>query len=72
MTEEDKAKIDWGKMAMKSFNNYIFSNVSSDDFKRYLTEAYEITNKLQTKTLIRYIARMPFNYLGRVFRKLAG
>lgn len=72
MTEEDKAKIDWGKMAMKSFDNYIFSNVSSDDFKRYLTEAYEITNKLHTKTLIRYITRMPFNYLGRVFRKLAG
>jgi radical SAM superfamily enzyme YgiQ (UPF0313 family) len=72
MAEEDRAKLDWGKMAWKSFDNYVFSNVSNDDFNRYITEAYEIANKLHTKTLIRYISRMPFNYLGRVFRKIAG
>lgn len=72
LTEQDKAKVDWGKMAYKSFDNYVFSNVSSDDFKRYLTEAYEIANKLHRKTLMRYIARVPIDYLGRVFRKIGG
>ncbi len=72
MSEEDRAKVDWGKVAMKSFNNYIFSDVSSDDFKLYLTEAYKIADKLHRKTMLRYLARMPFNYLGRVFKKLAG
>jgi radical SAM superfamily enzyme YgiQ (UPF0313 family) len=72
MSEEDKARIDWSKVAMKSFDNYFCSNVSNDDFKRYLTEAYEITNKLHRKTMLRYFTMMPCNYLGRVFRKLAG
>jgi len=71
MSEEDRARIDWGKVAMKSFDNYVYSNASSDDFKRYLTEAYEITNKLHRKTLLRYIARMPLNYLGKVFGKIS-
>jgi len=70
MSEEDKEKIDWGKVAMKSFDNYFLTGVSRDDFKRYLSEAYEITNKLHRKTLIRYMVKMPFNFISGLFKRL--
>ncbi len=70
MSEEDKEKIDWGKVAMKSLDNYFLTSVSREDFERYLSEASEIANKLHRKTLIRYIAGMPLRFMGGVFKKL--
>ena len=54
MNEEDKKKIDWRKTAYKSFDNYFSKSVSHDDLKRCLSQAYEIANNVQKKTLARF------------------
>ena len=70
MSEEDKEKIDWGKVALKSLDNYFLTSVSRDEFERYLYEAYAIANNLYRKTVIRYMARAPLRFMDRVFTKL--
>ena len=54
MNEEDKKNIDWRKAAYKSFDNYFSRSVSHDDLKRYLSQAYEIANKVRKKALVRF------------------
>ncbi len=49
MSEEDKKNIDWRKVAYKSFDNYFSKSISHDDFKRYMSEAYEIANNVRKK-----------------------
>jgi anaerobic magnesium-protoporphyrin IX monomethyl ester cyclase len=54
MTEDEKKNIDWRKTAYKSYDNYFSKNVSHDDLKRYLSQAYEIANDVQKKTIARF------------------
>jgi radical SAM superfamily enzyme YgiQ (UPF0313 family) len=58
MSEEDKKNIDWRKVAFKSFDNYFSKNISRDDFRRYVSEAYEIANNVRRETLVRFGASM--------------
>jgi radical SAM superfamily enzyme YgiQ (UPF0313 family) len=51
MSEEDKKNIDWRKVALKSLDNYFSKTMSVDDFRRYLSEAYEIARDVWEKTL---------------------
>jgi len=70
MSEEDKKNIDWQKVGLKSFNNHFSNNISSDDFVRYLSEAYDIANKVRKKTLVRFGAKMLLRFVARPFNKL--
>ena len=58
MSEEEKKNIDWRKVAFKSFDNYFSKNISRDDFRRYVSEAYEIANNVRRETLVRFGASM--------------
>jgi radical SAM superfamily enzyme YgiQ (UPF0313 family) len=51
MSEEDKKNIDWRKVAMKSFDNYFSKTMSQDDFRSYLSQAFEIANEVWKRTL---------------------
>jgi radical SAM superfamily enzyme YgiQ (UPF0313 family) len=50
-SEEDKKNIDWRKVALKSLDNYFSKTMSVDDFRRYLSQAYEIAHDVWEKTL---------------------
>lgn len=56
MSEEDKKKIDWQKVSLKSIDNYFSKRVSPDDLKKCLTEAYEIASDIQNQTFARLAA----------------
>lgn len=56
--EEDKKNIDWKKVSYKSLNNYFLKNVSAEDFRRYMTQAYKIAGRVQRRTVIRFGLRM--------------
>ncbi len=51
MSVEERQKIDWKKIGFKSFDNHFSNNLSHEEFKRYLMEAYEIANDTMRKTL---------------------
>jgi radical SAM superfamily enzyme YgiQ (UPF0313 family) len=70
MSEEDRKNIDWRKVGLKSFDNYFVKTMSHDEFKGYLSEAYEIANNVRRKTIIRFGAKMFFHFLARMFKKL--
>ena len=54
MNANDKKNIDWRKTAYKSFDNYFSKKVTHDDLKKYLSQAYEIADKVQKKTISRF------------------
>ncbi|HPT69444.1 MAG TPA: radical SAM protein [Syntrophomonas sp.] len=56
--EEDKKNIDWKKVSYKSLDNYFLKNVSAEDFRRYMTQAYKIAGRVQRRTVIRFGLRM--------------
>ncbi len=58
VAEEEKNNIDWRKVSYKSFDNYFLKNVSAQDFRRYMTEAYKIAGRAQRRTVIRIGLRM--------------
>ena len=70
MSEEDKRNIDWRKVGLKSFDNYFSKNISHDDLKKYLTEAYAIANKVRRKTIVRFLVRMFSRSIAKMFKKL--
>jgi anaerobic magnesium-protoporphyrin IX monomethyl ester cyclase len=70
MSEEDKKNIDWRKVGYKSFDNHFLKSMSHDDFKRYLSEAYRISNNVRNKTLIRFGVRMVFRFIARKLKNL--
>ena len=49
----DKKEIDWRIVSYKSLDNYFLKNISMEDFKKYMSEAYKIAGKAQRKTIIR-------------------
>jgi anaerobic magnesium-protoporphyrin IX monomethyl ester cyclase len=69
MSEEDKKNIDWQKASFKSFYNRFSNGVSSEDFIGYLSEAYDIANKVREKTLVRFGVKTFFHFAARVLRK---
>jgi radical SAM superfamily enzyme YgiQ (UPF0313 family) len=54
MSEEDKKNIDWRKVALKSLDNYFSKTMSADDFRSYLSQAYEIAHDVWEKILASY------------------
>ena len=70
MSEEARRGIDWRKVGLKSFDNYFSENVSHDELKRYLVEAYDIANRVRRKTIIRFGARMFFRSVAGMFKRL--
>ena len=50
--------------------NHFSNSLSSDDFIGYLSEAYDIANKVRKKALVRFGAKMFFSLLARPFSKL--
>ena len=56
MSEEDKESVDWRKVAYKSFDNHFSKSISCEDFKKCISEAYEIANDVREKTLVRFRA----------------
>ncbi|MFC1961908.1 B12-binding domain-containing radical SAM protein [Chloroflexota bacterium] len=69
INEEDRRNIDWRKVGMKSFDNYFLKDISHEDFKKYLFEAYGIANSVRRKTLLRIGARRFFHSITRMFGK---
>ena len=70
MSQEDKKKIDWQKVGLKSFHNYFSKSVSYDDFQAYLSKAYDIANNLRKKTVIRFGIKMFLRFVVGMFKKL--
>jgi anaerobic magnesium-protoporphyrin IX monomethyl ester cyclase len=70
LSEEDKANIDWRKVAYKSFDNYFSKRMSYDDFKRYRSEAYQIADTVRRKTVVRFAVRMVFDFIAGIFKRL--
>ncbi|MFH1651243.1 MAG: radical SAM protein [Chloroflexota bacterium] len=71
MSEEDRQKIDWHKVALKSFDNYFSRKMSAEEFGGYRQEAYRIANSVRKKTVLRWGVRAVFRPFARLFRKLA-
>jgi anaerobic magnesium-protoporphyrin IX monomethyl ester cyclase len=71
MGEEKKRGIDWHKVSLKSFDSYFSDSVSREDFRRCLSEAYSISNRVRRKTILRFAAKMFFGFVSRMFRKTA-
>lgn len=69
MSEEEKKDIDWKKVGYKSFYTHFSNGVSSDDLKGYLTRAYDMSNKVRKKTLVRFGAKTVLRSLAGVFKK---
>jgi radical SAM superfamily enzyme YgiQ (UPF0313 family) len=69
MSEEDKKNINWLKVGLKSFDNYFSKHISNDAFRRYLSEAYEIANKVRNRTIIRVIAKKILHSIAGLFKK---
>jgi anaerobic magnesium-protoporphyrin IX monomethyl ester cyclase len=70
ISAEDKKNIDWQKVGFKSLHNHFSNGVSPDDFIGYLSEAYDIANRLRKKTLVRFGAKTFFYFATRPFSKL--
>jgi len=70
MSEEERNSIDWRKTGFKSPNNDFIKTVSQEDFQKYMTEAYEIANKVRNKTIIRFTARRIFSFIPGVINRL--
>jgi len=51
--DSERKNIDWGKVAYKSFDNHFSKNISHDDLKQYLSEAYKIADSIRLRTLQR-------------------
>jgi anaerobic magnesium-protoporphyrin IX monomethyl ester cyclase len=71
MSEEEKRGIDWHKVSYKSFDSCFSDSVPRDDFRRCLSEAYGISNRVRRKTILRFAVKMFFRFLARVFKKTA-
>jgi len=70
MSEEAKKSIDWRKVSLKSFDSYFSESVSQDDFRKYISRAYEIANRVRRKTIFRFAVKMFFSFVARMFKKL--
>lgn len=64
----EKTDIDWRKVGYKSFDNHFLQNVSADEFRRYMSEAYKIAGRTQRRTVIRMAARTLGNKLSSRFK----
>jgi len=67
--DADKKDIDWRKVSYKSFDNYFLKNVSVEDFRKYMSEAYKIAGKAQRKTVIRLGLLMLKDSIKGLFQK---
>jgi len=67
--EADKKDIDWRKVSYKSFDNYFLKNVSGEDFRKYMSEAYKIAGKAQRRTVIRLGLLMLKDSIKGLFNK---
>jgi anaerobic magnesium-protoporphyrin IX monomethyl ester cyclase len=71
MSEEARKSVDWRKVSLKSFDGYFSESVSQDDFRKCISEAYEISNRVRRKTLLRWAFKVFFGFVARVFKKTA-
>lgn len=70
MIEPDRREIDWRKIGYKFFDNYFVNDVSYEDFRRYMAEAYKIASRTQLKTVMRLAVRTPINAIKeKIVRK---
>ena len=69
MSEEEKRNIDWRKVGLKSFDNYFVKSMSRNDFKDYLSKAYDTANNVRIRTIIRFGANKLLNPVARLFKK---
>ena len=69
MSEEEKRSIDWWKVGYKSFDNYFATKMSPDDYRGYLSRAYDIANNVRIKTVIRFGINKLISPVARLFRK---
>ena len=70
MSEEDKGKINWRKVSMKSFNNHFSKTMSHDELNTYLLKAFRIGDRINRKSAIRLgIKKIP-RFAVDTFKKL--
>ena len=69
MSEEEKRGIDWGKVGMKSYDNFFSKHLTPEELRRYRDEAYEIAASVQRKTIPRLGARMVVDMMTKPFRR---
>jgi hypothetical protein len=68
--EADRKNIDWTKVSYKSFDNYFLKNISAQDFRRYMLQAYKIAGRAQRRTVIRLGLDMIWESVSGRFKKV--
>jgi anaerobic magnesium-protoporphyrin IX monomethyl ester cyclase len=69
MSEDERRKIDWGKIAYKSFSNYFSKAMSEEDFRRSQLKAYQIADSVRRKSIIRMGIKTISYSIVRKFKK---
>jgi radical SAM superfamily enzyme YgiQ (UPF0313 family) len=69
LNEEEKAKIDWGKVAYKSYDNYFSNAMSEAEFRRSQLKAYQIADSIRRKSMFRLGLKKVSNSIARKLKK---
>lgn len=69
LSEGEKVKIDWGKVAYKSYDNYFSNAMSEDDFRKSQLEAYRIADNVRRKSMFRIGIKKISNSITRKLKK---
>ena len=69
VSQEERKRIDWGKVAYKSFNNYFCKTMSEDDFRRSQLKAYQIADNVRRKSIIRLGVKTISHSIAKKFKK---
>jgi radical SAM superfamily enzyme YgiQ (UPF0313 family) len=69
VSEEEMRKIDWAKVAYKSFSNYFSQAMSEEDFRKSQLKAYRIADGVRRRSIIRMGIKNVSNSVVRKFKK---
>lgn len=69
VSEEERNKIDWGKVAYKSFNNYFAKSMKEDEFRKSQRKAYQIADSVRRKSIIRMSVKAVSHSVSKKFKK---
>jgi radical SAM superfamily enzyme YgiQ (UPF0313 family) len=69
LSEDERRKIDWGKVAYKSFSNYFSKAMSEEVFRKNQLKAYQIADSVRRKSIIRMGIKTVSRSLVKKFKK---
>ncbi|MGP8080741.1 MAG: B12-binding domain-containing radical SAM protein [Dehalococcoidales bacterium] len=69
VSEEEMRKIDWAKVAYKSFSNYFSQAMSEEDFRKNQLKAYQIADNVRRRSIIRMGIKKVSSSMVKKFKK---